>query len=188
LTSSLIAAPLQPAQVWLLVAVALVCAVTDLFRKKVYNAITYPAIVLGFVLQIALYGLPGLWSALAGFAIGFFPAFMLLVLGGMGGGDVKLMGAIGAIAGGVAATEALLLGVLFGAFIGLGQLAWHGVLLKSLWRQTKMIVGLIVPSVRPKGPIPPELKHELRFGVALAAGTLVTLYDLKTGLLAGLLA
>lgn len=175
-------------QVWLLIVVALICAATDLAKKKVYNQITYPAIVLGFALQLYLYGLAGFLSALAGFAIGFFPAFLLLVLGGMGGGDVKLMGAIGAIAGGVAATEALLLGVLFGAIIGFGQLAWHGVLFRSLARQAKMIVGLVVPSLRPKGPIPPELKHELRFGVALAMGALVTLWDLRTGLIAGLLA
>ena len=186
--SSLVSAPLGGAQIWLLIAVALICAGTDLFKKRVYNVITYPAILLGFAIQIASYGLPGLWSALAGFAIGFFPAFMLLVLGGMGGGDVKLMGAIGAIAGGVAATEALLLGVLFGALIGFGQLAWHGVLFRSLARQVRMMVGLVIPSLRPKGPVPPELKHELRFGVALAMGTLVTLWDLRTGLIAGLLA
>ncbi len=185
---SLVAAPLGPAQTWLLIAVALVCAATDLWKKRVYNAVTYPAIVLGVVVQVASYGLPGLWSSLAGFAIGFFPAFLLLVLGGMGGGDVKLMGAIGAIAGGVAATEALLLGVLFGAFLGFGQLAWHGVLLRSLARQARMLIGLIIPSLKPQGPVPPELKHELRFGVALALGALVTVWDLRTGLLAGLLA
>ena len=86
------------------------------------------------------------------------------------------------------ATEALLLGVLFGAFLGFGQLAWHGVLLRSLARQARMLIGLIIPSLKPQGPVPPELKHELRFGVALALGALVTVWDLRTGLLAGLLA
>jgi hypothetical protein len=36
---------------------------------------------------------------LGGFAAGFFPAFLLFALGGMGGGDVKLLGAVGVLAG-----------------------------------------------------------------------------------------
>lgn len=177
-----------PAQAWLLVGVAVACALTDLVRKRVYNAITYPAILAGFVVQIVTHGWPGLWSALGGFAVGFFPAYVLFVLGGMGGGDVKLMGAIGAIVGGVAATEALIIGFVVGAFIGFAKLAWHGVLLRSLLRQARILGGFIVPSLRPTGPIPPELRHEIRFGLALAIGALFTLWDLQSGALLGLLA
>lgn len=177
---------LATSQVWVLAIFAVICGVTDLVKGKVYNVVTYPAIVLGFVLQVILFGGPGFFSALAGFAIGFFPAFLFFLLAEGGGGDVKLLGAVGAIAGGVAATEAMLLGFLFAAFVGLGQLAWHGVLFRSLVRMGKMMIGVVVPSLRP-GPLPEDLKHKIRFGGALALGVLVMLWDLKTGLIASLL-
>src|SRR5689334_19313325 len=100
-----------------LLVLAVACAVTDLWKGRIYNAVTYPAIVLGFVLAIVLHGMTGFWSALGGFAVGFFPAFLLFALGAMGGGDVKLLGAVGAIAGAVAATETLILAFVIGAFL-----------------------------------------------------------------------
>src|SRR5579863_2601013 len=108
-----------------LIAVAAVCAVTDLVSGKIYNAVTYPAIALGFAMQLALHGSSGLWLALAGFTVGFFPAFVLFAVGGMGGGDVKLLAAVGALGGAIAATETLILAFVVGGVLALGKLAWH---------------------------------------------------------------
>jgi prepilin peptidase CpaA len=183
---ALFSATVPPASAVLLLAMAVTCAVTDLWKGRIYNAVTYPAIALGFIVQIATWGLPGLWSALGGFAVGFFPPFILFALGGLGGGDVKILAAVGAAAGYVAATEALILGFLFGTVIGLGQLAWQGVLFKSLWRCVRFLVGLVVPGV-PRVPLVPEgqkLTLE-RFGVAICLGTIATMWDLRSGALSG---
>src|SRR3954464_2790904 len=144
-----------PVPALLLLALAVACAVTDLWKGRIYNSVTYPEIVAGFVVQIALHGAPGVWIALGGFAVGFFPAFVLFALGGMGGGDVKLLGAIGAIAGAVAATETLILAFLVGGFFALGKLAWHGKLFATLGRTLRSIFGTLWPGLAP-AKTPPD--------------------------------
>src|SRR3954469_11993081 len=131
----------------LLLALAVSCAVTDLWKGRIYNAVTYPAIAAGFVLQVALHGPSGLVLALGGFAVGFFPAFLLFALGGMGGGDVKLLGAIGVFAGPVPTTEILVFAFLVGGFFALVKLAWQGTLLRTMWRTLRYFAGLMVPGL-----------------------------------------
>ena len=72
---------------------ALVAAVTDVWKFKVYNALTLPLLVAGllyhgFRLEIA--------DSLLGILFGFAALVPLYIIGGMGAGDVKLMAAIGA--------------------------------------------------------------------------------------------
>jgi prepilin peptidase CpaA len=171
-----------------LLALAVSCAVTDLWKGKIYNAVTYPALVIGLGLQIAQHGVPGIWSALGGFAVGFFPAFLLFALGGMGGGDVKLLAAVGTAAGAIAATETLVLAFLFGGLFAIGKLVWHGRLLATLGRTVRVLGGYLIPGLGP-APAPPEGERrlEVRFGVAICFALMATLWDLRSGALAGLM-
>jgi prepilin peptidase CpaA len=175
-----------PAPAVVLLAVALTCAVTDLWKGKIYNAVTYPAMALGVVLSVWQHGVSGIFFALGGFAVGFFPAFVLFALGGMGGGDVKLLGAIGAIAGAVAATETLILAFLVGGLFALGKLAWHGRLFATLGRTLRSIFGTLWPGLGPT-KAPAEGRLEVRFGVAICVALVSTLWDLRSGALSSLL-
>ena len=175
-----------PAPAVVLLVLAVTCAVTDLWRGKIYNAVTYPAMALGVVLSIWQHGASGIYFALGGFAVGFFPAFVLFALGGMGGGDVKLLGAIGAIAGAVAATETLILAFLVGGLFALGKLAWHGKLFSTLGRTLRAIAGTLWPGLGP-GKAPEEGRLEVRFGVAICVALVATLWDLRSGALSSLL-
>jgi prepilin peptidase CpaA len=175
-----------PAPAVVLLAVALTCAVTDLWKGKIYNAVTYPAMALGVVLSVWQHGVSGIFFALGGFAVGFFPAFVLFALGGMGGGDVKLLGAIGAIAGAVAATETLILAFLVGGLFALGKLAWHGRLFATLGRTLRSIFGTLWPGLGP-AKAPAEGRLEVRFGVAICVALVATLWDLRSGALSSLL-
>jgi Flp pilus assembly protein protease CpaA len=80
--------------------VLLTAAAMDWRRGVVPNLLTYPAIVVGLVYwTIAmLLGSPvGVVDALCGLAAGLIPFALIFYAGGLGGGDVKLMGAVGAI-------------------------------------------------------------------------------------------
>ena len=88
-----------------LMAFTLATAYTDTYRWKIPNKLTIPFFFLGLVYQIAFWGLQpwnglmdthGLLDGLAGFGLGFGLYFMLWIVAGGGGGDVKLMGALGA--------------------------------------------------------------------------------------------
>ncbi len=92
----------------------------DLDHLIIPDAITLPGIVVGFVcsylfLPIAMSD--ALYGFLAGGGIFFLLA--LLVPGGMGGGDIKLMGMVGAFLGLKAALITIFLGSLVGAIGGI---------------------------------------------------------------------
>lgn len=79
-----------------------VAAVIDLRTRRIPNKLTVPVFVAGIVFQIGCmiwanrFG--SVWLAIAdllkAFAVGFGVLFVLWMIGGGGGGDVKLMGAL----------------------------------------------------------------------------------------------
>ena len=81
------------------VAVGLAAAAEDLIHRKISNWIVGAALVSGVVLQTVHEGWHGALSALLGAAAGFCVFLIFYVLGGMGGGDVKLMAGFGALLG-----------------------------------------------------------------------------------------
>lgn len=78
------------------VAFTLICAVFDWRLRRIPNFLTAPMFVAGLLASVVYGGLAGLWSSLLGFGTGFGLLFVLMVIGGGGAGDVKMMGALGA--------------------------------------------------------------------------------------------
>ena len=95
-------------------AAALVATVTDLWRYKLYNILTLQLLVSGLVWHSLAPSPPalGLGGSLLGFAFGFGLLLVFHLLGGVGGGDVKLMAAVGAWLG---------LPLTFGVFLARAQ-------------------------------------------------------------------
>ncbi len=88
------------AQVWIAVLVGLAATIDDLARRRIANWIPAAALAGGFGWQIGQNGLwPGAGYALGGAAVGFGVFLIFYLLGGMGGGDVKLMAGFGALLG-----------------------------------------------------------------------------------------
>lgn len=76
-----------------------VAAVTDIRRRRIYNALTFPALATGFALNGALNGGQGLFTATTGFLLASVLFLIPVAMGGMGAGDLKLMAALGALGG-----------------------------------------------------------------------------------------
>jgi prepilin peptidase CpaA len=74
----------------------LTAAALDLRTRRLPNWLTVPAFAAGLVFHTATGGWAGLGLSLGGFATGFGILLVLWLIGGGGGGDVKLMGALGA--------------------------------------------------------------------------------------------
>ena len=68
----------------------------DLKFRKIPNGLTVSAFAAGLIFHLVTQGASGLGLAMGGFAAGFLPLLVLWLIGGGGGGDVKLMGALGA--------------------------------------------------------------------------------------------
>lgn len=83
----------------LLTVLVIPAAVFDFRSRRVPNWLTLSALLLGIALNVFLFQTPGLWNSLEGLGLACLFYFPLYFLRGMGGGDVKLMAAVGAIAG-----------------------------------------------------------------------------------------
>lgn len=79
--------------------VLIVCAVTEVRENKIYNVVTYPAILMGLGLNYLWRGVPGMEIALMGAGVGFTVYLMFYLMKGLGPGDVKLGAALGALKG-----------------------------------------------------------------------------------------
>ncbi len=94
----------------------------DLWRRRVSNPIAVGAFLSGLVANTVLEGLRGAGNALAGSLVGFVIFLAFYLLGGMGGGDVKLMAGFGAILGVERILIAAIMAALIGGLMALGYL------------------------------------------------------------------
>jgi len=101
----------------LVVGLGLAASVSDLARRRVSNWITGCGVVAGLVVQSCTGGWRGLAAGLIGASIGFLVLLPLQVKGAMGGGDVKLMAAFGAMLGPAGVAVALLFGAVAGGLL-----------------------------------------------------------------------
>jgi len=86
-------------RLYLVAAVCLVCAVTDVKNGKIYNSVTYPAIVFGIAYNALSADAGIIASSVGGCLLGLLPFGLAAARGLIGGGDVKLFAAVGAISG-----------------------------------------------------------------------------------------
>ena len=87
---------------WIGGFVVLLGTVTDLMERRIPNWITLPAIAGGFLFHGTMSGwTTGSLTALGGLLVGGGLLLPFFLLGKMGGGDVKLLAALGAWHGGV---------------------------------------------------------------------------------------
>ena len=110
----------------LLTAVAAVGAVWDVRTGRVPNTLTYTAVLAGVALN-ALLPAPaglGLGAAALGILVAAGPLFLVYLAGGLGGGDVKLMAAVGAFLGPRDSVYALLYACVAGAVLSIATILW----------------------------------------------------------------
>jgi prepilin peptidase CpaA len=83
----------------LLVAIVLLAAIYDLRFRRIPNWLNLSGVILGVAVNTVLFGRSGLMLAFFGIALSLLIYVPLYLIRGMGAGDVKLMAAVGAIAG-----------------------------------------------------------------------------------------
>ncbi len=159
-------------------AVMLTMAIyTELKEKRIPNWLTLPGMASGLLFGY-LHGTTAFWFSLGGLAIGFGFLFIFYVFGGLGGGDVKLMGAAGALMGADLIKPALVYTAFIGAVLAVMMVIWR----KDFW--TRIDQGLRrLAFWRKKGGTPPVPASPISvpYGVAIAVGCLLALAARSTG-------
>jgi len=123
-------APLLAALVW--------AAVQDVRTRTIRNELTVAMVVAGLVQSCLATGTVGPGQAALGMAAGFGLGLGMFVLGALGGGDVKLLAAVGAWLGPAGAVATFAGAAIVGLFIVVGQAAWSG-RLAALCRNSALI-------------------------------------------------
>jgi prepilin peptidase CpaA len=113
------------AQVWIAILVGVAAAVDDLARRQIANWIPAAALAGGVGWQVSQHGWWGWLHALGGAAAGFGVFLIFYLLGGMGGGDIKLMAGFGALLGAERLLEAALWTAGIGGLLALGVLGFR---------------------------------------------------------------
>ena len=96
--------------------------VTDLRHRRIPNVLTVVAFAVAIVFHLLVSGWSGLGFAAGGFGVGFGVMLVLWLIGGGGGGDVKLMGAVGSWLGVFGTLSVFLGGVLVAVLMTAGIL------------------------------------------------------------------
>src|SRR5881409_3377234 len=126
------------------------CMASDLRTRRIPNAITGPAILAGAALNVLYGGRAGFTASLAGLGMGIGVLLAPFAAGGIGGGDVKMMGAVGALLGPHRTVVGLATGLVLGGLVMTVHLARQGRLREKLAAIAVMIGGVAVSgSVEP---------------------------------------
>lgn len=157
-----------------MIVVAAAAAVTDARTGLIPNWVTLPPLCAAILIHLLVQGAGGLLFSLAGaLACGIMP-YLMFRIGSMGGGDVKLLAALGAIAGAQVGFEVELLGLVFAALYALVLLTFRGGLARTLLASLVLVINVFLPASR-RRPIPTTEMMPLRLGVPFLLGTLATL-------------
>ncbi|MFN8546278.1 MAG: A24 family peptidase [Candidatus Binatia bacterium] len=75
------------------------CVLTDVRSRRIPNLLSLAGATAGIVLNAAYFGTTGLVASVCGSALAIGLLLAPFALGGIGGGDVKMLGAVGALLG-----------------------------------------------------------------------------------------
>jgi prepilin peptidase CpaA len=113
------------------------------------------------------------WSLAGAVACGFIP-FLAWRTGSFGGGDVKLLTAIGALCLPRNGLSIEFYAMVVGSIFGLGVLAWNGKLFRTLGTSAAIAVNPLLPKSR-RRTLPVEAMTPIRFAPAILGATLLCL-------------
>jgi len=117
-----------------LVALSVPAIWLDLTSRKIPNLLTLPFIAIGLLYHLWTGGWEGLFFSLVGLAVGLGLLLLPFATGGIGGGDVKYLGAVGALQGAGFTLATLIIGAGLGGICALVLLAVKGRLGRTLRR------------------------------------------------------
>jgi len=151
----------------LLLVVLAIAVVTDVRQRRIFNALTFPAMGIGLVLGGVLDGVSGLLLSVAGLLLGAALFTLPVAFLNRGAGDLKLLAAIGAFGGPVFVIWCALLTGVAGAVLAVGVLLTK--------RRFGLVVGgIALDAVSRRLPVAAS-NIRLPYAVPIAAGALAAL-------------
>jgi prepilin peptidase CpaA len=110
----------------------MLCVLSDVRTRRIPNALSLTGVFAGLVLNLQHAGAAGLATSALGLGLAVALLIAPFAAGGIGGGDVKMMGALGAMLGPHLVVSGLLIGALLGGVHAAVCAARRGLLHQTL--------------------------------------------------------
>jgi len=168
-----------------LALVLVAAAVVDVRTGKIHNWITYPAVAAALIghyfggTELLSNRRLGVDGALIGLTVGFLPLFLAWKAGGIGGGDAKLMAAVGALTGWKFALATLFYGFAVAGVMALLVMLRRRIVKRTVGRVWRFVV-LTLMRAGPEDPAGAD-SPKIAFGLALCIGAALELADALAG-------
>lgn len=159
----------------LLGATAAACDVTT---RRIPNALTFGAALLGISVHWWTGGLSSLGVSVLGWAVGVALFFPFFALGGMGAGDVKLLGAIGTLVGPMSIVWVAICSTVAGGVFAVAMSLVYGRTRETCANVWELLMFWRVMGPRPLPRLTLQQSNSLRlaYAVPIAAGTAIALW------------
>jgi prepilin peptidase CpaA len=158
----------------LLFGILLTAAITDLKRRRIPNRLTFAAMAAGLIAQAGHDGWLGAVSSLAGITLGLGLLLPVYAMGGMGAGDVKLLGAVGGFLGPGGVVTAFLVSAGVGGLYAFAVWLSHWGIRDGFRRLLSLLTTLCLTGRLRSALTSPDSQPQLRYGVAIALGTMLS--------------
>lgn len=155
-----------------LAVLVLIAVWWDLRERRIPNVLTVTGLGLALVLR-ALDGPEALLSGLMAMGIALVVALPFVALGGLGGGDAKLLAAVGAFLGPVQLLTALVITALAGGLLAVAVAIHRGMLYQSIVGAGSLVARLLgLPIAGPRPTIHTAGVLTIPYAVPIAIGAL----------------
>jgi prepilin peptidase CpaA len=163
---------------YVVLLVAAVACVTDIRTRRIPNVLTFGAAAAAVVFHGAVEGPEGLLVAASGWGVGLLLFLPFFLLGGMGGGDVKLLAALGAWVGPRDAMWLAIYASLAGGVLGVLVALSRNYLGTALRNLKTMVVSwcLVGPRPLPAMTLEDSKAPRLAYAVPVLIGAMVTIW------------
>jgi prepilin peptidase CpaA len=153
--------------------VLLISACIDFRKQKIPNLITYPSLVIAISYHAATRGVDGLIVSLIGVALGIGIFMVPYLIGGMGAGDAKLMGVVGAALGAKGVLHAVLFTAMVGGIYALALIFIHRAHFSGFFKKqlTTFWTFILTRKYFPDPIQNSQNRPKLCYGLAIAIGT-----------------
>ena len=158
-------------------ATLIIAATIDMRTYKIPNLLTYPTMLIALVYHTITNGLNGLIFSSLGLIVGMGLFSIPFFMGVMGAGDAKLMGTVGAVLGCRGVLNASLFTAVAGGVFALILLLSYYRNFRFFTRAVETIQASLTAKCLIKVPLSEkEKKPKLYYGIAIASGTLYTMW------------
>ena len=162
----------------MLVVLVMTAIYTDLRWSRIPNWLTFPAMGFGVVVHAWLGGVDEALFSVAGLGTGLGLFFLIYLVGGIGAGDVKLMAAVGSFVGAYGALSCACLAFIAGGVYAISAMSYQWGLAATSKKLVFATYGAFMTGGA-TGAGDLQLPFKLRYGLAIAAGTLLFLAGIQ---------